>query len=352
MKKGEIDMGRIIKNLLLLLCVQSAMLALVGCHHKELCLHHPHEVILKVEFDWRNSPDANPQGMCAFFYPVDGGSPRRFDFKGTKGGEIEITVGQYNVIFYNNDTEAILFGNTNKFEKHQAYTRDGGLFEPIYGSAAAPGPRSEGAKDERVVITPEMLWGGTSTEVEITDSGIKYTCIPFTDKDNPKTVENKEYVITLYPDDLMCLYSYEIRNVNNIKHATQMCASITGMAAGLTFSNGELFKESVTHPLMARMDKANGTITGEFFTFGHHLANADPHKMLLYVWMDSGEKYYFGEGDTNFDVTSQVHNAANPKRVHLIIDGLDLPKPIQNGNGFRPTVDDWKEEYYDISMGN
>lgn len=352
MKKGEIDMGRIIKNLLLLLCVQLAMLALVGCHHKELCLHHPHEVILKVEFDWRNSPDANPQGMCAFFYPVDGGSPRRFDFKGTKGGEIEITVGQYNVIFYNNDTEAILFGNTNKFEKHQAYTRDGGLFEPIYGSAAAPGPKSEGAKDERVVITPEMLWGGTSLNVDITDTGISYNCVPVKEEDNYVTVTKEEHVIVLYPSDQMCLYSYEIRNVQNIKYATQMSASLCSMAGGMTFATEKLNTEGVTLPLPAVLDKETSTVYGEFYTFGHSPDNPAPHRMLLYVWMNSGDKFYFGEGSEKFNVTSQIHNAPNPRRVHIIIEGLDLPKPIVNGGGYNPSVDDWDEVLEDIIMGS
>jgi hypothetical protein len=45
-----------------------------------------------------------------------------------------------------------------------------------------------------------------------------------------------------------------------------------------------------------------------------------------------------------------VHNAPNKRRVHLVIDGLDLPQPIENGHGFRPSVDDWGEEEHDIIM--
>lgn len=323
-------------------------LSLASCNHKHLCLHHPHDIKLKVEFNWQNAPDANLLGMCVFFYPVDGGDPRRVDFKGTQGGYVELTVGKYHVLTYNNDTEAILFAN-GSFAKHRAYTREGNILEPVLGSSAGA-PRASGTEEEKVVITPDMLWGTTSLDVEITDEGLCYTCIPFNENATHQKVESKEYVITLYPREFLCHYSYEIRNVQNLKHASQMCASLSGMSGGMTLASEELFSQPVTLPLEARINRENSTITGEFYTFGHHLENSAPHKMLLYVWMDSGEKYYFGADDPDFDVTSQVHSAPNPKRVHLIIDGLDLPKPIENGGGFKPTVDDWEEVQQDITM--
>jgi hypothetical protein len=42
--------------------------------------------------------------------------------------------------------------------------------------------------------------------------------------------------------------------------------------------------------------------------------------------------------------------APNPKRVHLVVDGLELPLPIEDGNGFRPSVDDWTNVNEDINM--
>lgn len=322
----------------------------VSCHHKDFCLKHPHIVTLRVEFNWQNAPDANPLGMCVWFYPQEGGEPRRFDFRGTQGGNIELTVGKYHVMTYNNDTEAILFGNTGSFGKHQAYTREGNLFEPVLGSSAGA-PSSAGTEEEKVVITPDMLWGCTSLDVEITDEGMSYTCIPFKENQTPQKVESKEYVITLYPDDLMCLYSYEIRKVENLEMATQMCASLSGMAGGVTLATEELYNKSVTLPLEARINRDSSKITGRFYTFGHHPQNADPHKMLLYVWMQGGEKYYFGEGSDRFNVTDQIHSAPNKRRVHIIIDGLELPKAM-GGDDWKVSVDDWEVIYEDIPMGS
>lgn len=324
------------------------LLSLCSCVHKDLCLHHPHETIVSLKFDWCNALEADPEGMCVFFYPEDGGAPRRYDFKGLDGGRLDITVGRYTVLSYNNDTEGVLFDGKHDFTEHKAYTRDGNLFESIFGNGyAPPAQRGKGSEDERVVICPDMMWGSIAQEVEITENGISYICSPT--KGEATRVENSEHIITLYPSELTSIYTYEIRNVKNLKHATQMCASISGMSGGMNLSTQELHRECVTLPLESSFDRQS-TIYGRFITFGHHEENDAPHRMLLYVWMDDGQKYLFGSEGDRFDVTDQVHNAPDKRRVHLIIDGLDLPQPIENGHGFKPTVDDWEVIYEDIIM--
>ena len=77
--------------------------------------------------------------------------------------------------------------------------------------------------------------------------------------------------------------------------------------------------------------------------------NPDPHKMVFYVVMDDGAKYCYKDSE-NLDVTEQVHNAPDFRHVHLIIDGLNLPDPIENGHGFDPSVDDWEIVEDDIIL--
>lgn len=330
-------MKRILLLLLILIC---------SCTHKDLCTHHPHDINVRVNFDWVGAPEADPEGMCVLFYPVDGGQPRRYDLKGTEGGKINITVGEYIVMCYNNDTEGVLFRNPNDFCCHEAYTREGNIFESIYGNGSAD-PQRKGTDPERVVICPDMMWGSVATEVDITDDGICYTCTTTRGADQRMVLE--EHVITLYPAELTCIYTYEIRNVKNLKHATQMCATISGMSGGINLSTQELNLENITLPLESSFDKVS-TITGRFITFGHHEDNDAPHRMELYVWMDDGQKLVYGTNGEKFDITDQIHNAPDRHRVHIVIDGLDLPQPIENGNGFKPSVDDWDVVEKDIIM--
>ena len=332
------------RNVILLIMV----FMLSACEHKELCYKHPHNVRVKVVFDWKYAPEAAPKGMCVYFYSLETDSYKRVDFNNLQGGSVDLRVGKYRVLSYNNDTESVHFRNTDTFDDHSVTTREGDVLEPMLGSAASPAPRSSGTDEEKVVISPDMMWGCSVLDVEITDDGVSYVCSPFDDNNvtDGELVENTEHIITLYPRELVCTYTYDVRNVKNMKYMQQMSGTISGMSGMLTFSTEELDSESVTIPFAA-VKADDSTITGKFYTFGHHETNADPHKMVFYVIMNDGAKYCFKDSE-QLDVTDQVHNAPNKRRVHIIIDGLDLPQPIENGDGFIPSVDDWIVEEHDI----
>ncbi len=304
---------------------------LSSCVHKDLCFHHPHETKIRVVFDWRDAPEADPAGMCIWFYPVEGGSPVRMNFKGRDGGEVTLTAGEYRILSYNNDTEAVLFANTDNMDKHSVFTREGDVLEPAYGNGyhSSKVPKPLDAADERVVITPDMLWGCTAADISVTDS---------------------DQMITLYPHELLCSYTYEVRNVKHLKHLTRICGSLSGMSGLMTLADEQLGKECVTLPFSGNSDGVS-KITGQFYTFGHHEENTKAHRMVFYVWMDDGKKYVYGsEAEEKFNVTDQIHGAQDKRRVHIVIDGLDLPKPIENGEGYSPSVDAWGEVYKDVIM--
>lgn len=317
-------------------------LIFVSCEHKELCYQHPHIATITVEFDWKNAPEATPEGMCLFFYAQDSRQVYRYDLSGKEGGKIDIAVGKYSLICYNNDTESVMFRNMNTYYTHEAYTREGGIFENIYGTSAYA-PRSKGAEEERVKICPDMMWGCTEYNVEIKESGISYSYTK--EEDRNKVTTEYEQVITLYPSALIATYTYEVRNVKNLKNATQICGSLSSMAGCMKFVDEELGTECVTIPFEAYSDGVS-TITGKFYTFGHHEQNERPHHMLLYFWIKNMPKGYY----YTFDVTDQIHNAPDKRHVHIIIDGPELPQVIENGSGFHPSVDGWENVESDLKM--
>ena len=141
----------------------------------------------------------------------------------------------YRLLTYNNDTESVFFRGMESHSTHEVYTRSGGLFESVTrGNQSNKGiPRAEGTEDEDVVICPDMMWGCSAIDITISEQGISYICVPVKDKEEwmerpPIVTEN---TITLYPHELTCIYTYEIRNVNNIEHIYQATASLSGMAA-------------------------------------------------------------------------------------------------------------------------
>lgn len=347
-------MKTMIRHLLTVLLGAIALVSLNSCEHKDLCYHHDHTVTLNLLFDWRDAPEAEVQGMCVFFYPLDEGlQTRRFDFEDNRGGEINIKAGRYEVVCYNNDTEEVRARNAHDLSLHELYTRDADLFEPVGASAPSRVPRAPEAEEESVAACPEEMWGCCANDVEVEPQGISYVCIPETEKD-PWLGENMhthtENTITLYPHVLTCVYTYEIRNVKNLEYVQSASASLSGMSRSLFVSTEELHRDRVTLPFGATVNRDNNTITGRFITFGHHEENPQPHRMMLYVWATDGNRYAFGTKGEHMNVTDQVHAAPDRRRVHLVIDGLEMPSPISGSEGFEPSADEWSEVETDIFM--
>ena len=338
------------------LLVVAALAAIIAaCTHKELCFHHDHLVTLRLEFDWRDAPEANPAGMGVYFYPQPAGDPIVFHFDNTVGGEITLPAGEYVALTYNNDAPSINALNMHRHDLHELFTREGGLFEPLgdYNSRRHNNaPRAEQAEDERVIICPDEMWGCPAFDIKITEQGITYVCNPF-DPDGEEPSDSStvtDQLITLYPHELTCIYTYEIRHVKNIDQIARMSASLSGMAPTLRLIDEELGRECVTHPFEAVSKPEESKIVGRFITFGHHEENPQAHKMMLYVWTKDGKAYSFGTKSERFDLTQQVHDAPNRRRVHLIIDSLDVPAPLPPEAGVVPDIDEWAEVFVDFQM--
>lgn len=69
------------------------------------------------------------------------------------------------------------------------------------------------------------------------------------------------------------------------------------------------------------------------------------YTLTIYAWMEDGNGYY-----GSVDVTEQVDKAEDRRNVHIVVDGFKFPKPITNGGGFQPDVEEWKPVDEEITM--
>lgn len=303
------------------------LLLLAGCEHKELSDGYPHTATVKVVFDWKNAPDADPEMMCIYFYPKNGGEALRHDFTDIRGGVIKLPVGRYDAICLNSDTEKIYFRNIDKRETFEVYTGETSLLSPL-GLYAVEPPPADAAADEKVVACPDRIWSGTQDDIVIAS-------------------KDREYTVTLCPEYVLSTYTYEIRNAENLKAVTSISGALSGMAGSMLLAERRLAGGRVTLPFEAHSDGAS-TLTGEFLTFGHCPQPGDGHQFTIYAVLKDGSKWFY-----NFDVanvTSQIHNAADPRRVHIVLDGLPLPEPIEDPSGMNPSVDGWQDVNVDLEM--
>ena len=135
-----------------------ALLLLAACDHKELCYQHPHTSSLHVVFDWRETPDADPESMYVWFFPEEGGEPVQYHLAGKAGGAVSLAEGRYDVLALNGDTEKIRFADTKRLDGFTVGATSGSLLASM-GRGGDNVPRAEGTEDQAVLLPPDMVYG-------------------------------------------------------------------------------------------------------------------------------------------------------------------------------------------------
>lgn len=305
-----------------------------GCHHKDLCYEDSHEIPISLRFDWEEVPEASPSGMTVYFYPESGIQTGRyycFHFKGKEGGRISLPEGRYIAVCYNNDSETVWGYEVELSHTHRLLTRNAGLLEPVLGNATAGAsvPRPAGTEDEDIVLIPEMMYGCSRHDIAV-------------------DVDTRE--ITLYPHELVCHYSFEVRNVKGLENVVSLSGVLTGMSPSLYLSDEKQSEECVTLPVEA-FKSDNTTICGEFLTFGHNPEIDCQHKFGLYLWLKDGTILFISDEGEKYDVTEQLHKASNPRRVHFVIDGMEIrPGDGKYSEGWKIDLEDFNNEFIDINL--
>lgn len=292
-----------------------------SCKHKDLCYENMFTANINVVFDWKKSPDANVETMRMYLFPMDGGKPLPYEFTDIRGGKITVPVGRYRALCINSDTDSLLFRNIDAYDTFEVYSPDGSMNAATYSAF-----QESRATSLRVGSSPDRFYSDRLEDLYF-------------------KVSKEDQTVFFYPDNLICRYRIEVRNVSNLQYVAPgfVTGGLSGMSEGVYVGQNKLKSESMVIPFEMTSDGVS-TLKTEFLTFGQH-ESAQTHKVVIYVVMpDGNDKLYV------YDVTDQVHSAPNPRDVYIILDGLPLPKPIVNGGGFQPSVDNWEDVEVDLPM--
>lgn len=304
-------------------------LAAGSCTHKDLTFDYSRSVDLEVVFDWSAAPDASPSSMSLYLFPTEGGEALRYEFTDRSGGTVRVPWGSYGAFCLNSDTENVTYNSTDLKTTFEVTTRNADLLSGLSALGVPPSgaPRAGGSEDERVALAPDKLWSDSAEDIELKRSSA---------------------VLTLRPVLSVSRYTVEIRNAKNLKYVSGLSGSLSGMAGGLLPGMGSdaTSGECVTIPFAVTVSEDKTLVTGELLGFGHCPAGRNnPHHLTVYAVLSDGSKWYH-----TADVTDQIHSAPDQRNVHIVLDGLPLPKPITNGGGFQPSVDGWQSVNVDIEM--
>ena len=264
--------------------------------------------------------------------------------------QLEIFVGTHDLLFHNNDSEALLFQQDGDLGHVHSYTRKlaNGLKastqvltipQKLAGQTKAP---SEFV--EPVNLTPDNLFSLYNQNQVITDNLDDYEYI------------DGKYVLRiegeLYPSTF--IYLFQIRLLNNDDRVIGSAggAALTGMSQGVDLMTRQTWEPTASYLMDVYMDKPQDMLGAKVFTFG--IPGCNPYDAASVAAAPDGSHYlvlnvsYVNGSNKNIslDVTDKIRELPLGGVIDLEIDVNDFPPDESAGGdgGFVALIGDWDEQ--------
>lgn len=327
---------------------------LTSCDHKELCFDHwehaaRYQVNFQAEWDrqWEYTHDGvnwqSEWGNYDFTMGYDDlrhekgsgirsevytdGHDNELQNLSPEGGIVYMTQGEHQVLFYNNDTEYIVFNDISLVANASATTRTRTRNTYIGNSKA---PQHETRTDEVTVNPPDKLFAKYIESYE----AVKTQVAPVVN-------------ITLRPLVFRYLIRYHFKS--GAEYIALARGALAGMAGSVFLSDGHTGPEPVTvlfdaEPKLWGVETAVNTFGIPNFPNPDY-TRAEFYGLNLEVRLRNGIMLNF-----DFDVTDQIKR--QPRGGVIEVYDLEIPDELGNAEdkgAFGVVIDDWGD-FEDISF--
>lgn len=272
--------------------------------------------------DYNSLRPATPSGLRALIYNTDGTN----DMVNLppSGGNILMSEGEHSLLFYNNDTEYIVFDNLETYALAKARTR-------TRTRSTYMGNEYLETQSENTVAPPDVLYGHYIKS---------YT--------PHKTLTPEELDVTMRPLVFTYLVRYEFSH--GLQYVALARGALAGMAGSVFLNDGHTSSEQATLLYDCTLQPfGSQAIVNSFgipdYPNGDYNTRAD-HKygLNLEVRLKNGKLLTF-----DFDVTDQL--AKQPHGGVIIVKDIEVSDEDGKGgsSGFDVDVDGWGD-YEDIDL--
>lgn len=287
---------------------------------------------VKVVFDWSKVEEPQASTMALYLYS-DEHDVMNYWFNTPDGGYIKSYSGMHTAVCHSNDDPYVHhLRNHDTHNGFEIYTDNTSVLVG-QGISTRGIPRAEGTEEEPLRMTPSMIYGAQHSEIHLRASDLEQT-------------------VTLYPEELVCRYSVEFVDVENLKSADlRIDASISSLAGGYYPGRMSPTSEAVSHTFTLTADEELTSLRSEFLTFGLPDREELPHKICVYIALKNRTGNFY-----TFDVSDQVNKAPDPRNVNIKIHGLKLPEipddppPTPPEGGMNVEIDSWDIFYFDLQV--
>ena len=271
--------------------------------------------------------------------------------------QMEVFIGTHDLLFHNNDSEALLFRQDDEFSDVHAYTRQ--LAKGLKASkqiltvaqkAAMTKAEDEEEKkdtvvvDEPVNLTPDGLFSLYDKDQVITDNLDDYV------------FEDGKYILKIEGslDPHTFIYLFQIKLSNNASRVIGSAggAALTGMAQGVDLMTGEAWEQTASYLTDVYFDKEQDLLGARIMTFG--IPGCNPLDEASVAAAPEGAHYlvlnvsYVNGSYRNISipVTEQIRALPTGGLITLELDVDDFPpdESAGGGGGFEALIGDWDEQ--------
>ncbi|MBO4466399.1 MAG: DUF5119 domain-containing protein [Bacteroidales bacterium] len=270
--------------------------------------------------------------------------------------QLEVFVGTHDILFHNNDSEAILFQQENEFAHVHANTRQ--IAKGIKAStriltipqklAATKADEDEDPVEtivnEPVNLTPDGLFSLYDKDQVITDNLDDYELV------------GEKYILRiegeLTPSTFIYLFQCKLANNDGRVIGSAGGAALTGMSQGVDLMTRETWQQTASYLMDVYMDKEQDMLGAKVYTFG--IPGCNPYDEASVAAVTEGEHYlvlnvsYVNGSYRNISipVTEQVRALPTGGVITLELDVNDFPPDESAGGsgGFEALIGDWNEE--------
>lgn len=334
------------KRYLLLLTVM--LIGATSCEHKDLCYDHRDHahryhinVIADYRLDWEECLGGTDweESWPEDYIDYDGLRPKypsglrvvAYNEKGDynihnikpQGGVVSLYEGMNDLLFYNNDTEYIIFSRTGQGATTRATTRT--------RTRATYTPSAFAKEGEPTLSPPDMLFANYYENYYA-----------------EKVVEPTDVEVELQP----LVFTYKIRYEfkSGLEYVAMARGALSGMASSVLLNTGETSEDSATLLFDCEVtDYGVRAIVNSFGAPGYPNPNyptrADnPHALNLEILLRNGK-----ELDFNFDVTNQLKT--QPHGGVIVVKDIEISDDDgkQGSGAFDVEVDEWGP-YEDVPL--
>lgn len=328
--------------------ISALAIILPSCQHKDLCLthrEHAHKYHMNVNadyrydweepygvYDWQNNwPEhympydslrpIKPSGLRVINSNSEGKS--NIHNIQADGGIVNLYEGVNDILFFNNDTEYIIFSRTDHGATTRAMTRTKTRSTYLGSKYANDG--------EETMTPPDMLFANYFEGVYA-----------------ERTQEPLPLDVTLQP--LVFKYKVRYEFSEGLQYVALARGALSGMAKSVLLSNGETSVEAATllYDCELKDYGAFAIVTSfgvpDFPNMNYPTKVDNKHALNLEVMLKSGKML-----NIDFDVTDQVEKQPHGGVIVVSDIAIKAEDGAQNSGAFDVDVDDWGE-YEDVLL--